>query len=119
MGDDNMAIKCTVTTDLQAKDKNGYSGIQKHVEHDEKINHANQDIVFSETQFNQYDESPKTRAAIDQWNDEHFKDYVEEHDKHQREKGHAERQYGSVKNYLKRKKKSDCCINHRQYGSSK
>ena len=110
MGDDNMSIKCTVTTDLQAKDKNGYSGIQKHVEHDEKINHANQDIVFSETQFNQYDESPKTRAAIDQWNDEHFKDYVEEHDKHQREKGHAERQYGSVKNYLKRKKKATAVL---------
>ena len=110
MGDDNMSIKCTVTTDLQAKDKNGYSGIQKHVEHDENINHANQDIVFSETQFNQYDESPKTRAAIDQWNDEHFKDYVEEHDKHQREKGHAERQYGSVKDYLKRKKKATAVL---------
>ena len=110
MGDDNMSIKCTVTTDLQAKDKNGYSGIQKHVEHDKKINHTNQDIVFSETQFNQYDESPKTRAAIDQWNDEHFKDYVEEHDKHQREKGHAERQYGSVKNYLKRKKKATAVL---------
>ncbi|WP_316250194.1 coiled-coil domain-containing protein [Limosilactobacillus reuteri] len=105
-----MSIKCTVTTDLQVKDKNGYSGIQKHVEHDEKINHTNQDIVFSETQFNQYDESPKTRAAIDQWNDEHFKDYVEEHDKHQREKGHAERQYGSVKNYLKRKKKATAVL---------
>ena len=110
MGDDNMSIKCTVTTDLKAKDKNGYSGIQKHVEHDENINHANQDIVFSETQFNQYDESPKTRAAIDQWNNEHFKDYVEEHDKHQREKGHAERQYGSVKNYLKRKKKATAVL---------
>ena len=110
MGDDNMSIKCTVTTDLQAKDKNGYSGIQKHVEHDENINHANQDIVFSETQFNQYDKSPKTRAAIDQWNNEHFKDYVEEHDKHQREKGHAERQYGSVKNYLKRKKKATAVL---------
>ena len=110
MGDDNMSIKCTVTTDLQAKDKNGYSGIQKHVEHDKKINHTNQDIVFSETQFNQYDKSPKTRAAIDQWNNEHFKDYVEEHDKYQREKGHAERQYGSVKNYLKRKKKATAVL---------
>ena len=110
MGDDNMSIKCTVTTDLQAKDKNGYSGIQKHVEHDKKINHANQDIVFSETQFNQYDESQKTRTTVDQWNDEHFKDYVEEHDKHQREKGHAERQYGSVKNYLKRKKKATAVL---------
>ena len=39
-----MAIKCTVTTDLQAKDTNGYSGIQKHVEHDQSINHSNKDI---------------------------------------------------------------------------
>ena len=30
-GDEIMALKCTVTTDLQAKDTNGYSGIQKHV----------------------------------------------------------------------------------------
>ncbi|OTA43422.1 hypothetical protein BHL85_08740 [Limosilactobacillus reuteri] len=37
----NMAIKCTVTTDLQAKDTNGYSGMQKHVEHDKNINHSN------------------------------------------------------------------------------
>ncbi|MGK4057633.1 hypothetical protein [Limosilactobacillus reuteri] len=105
-----MAIKCTVTTDLQAKDTNGYSGIQKHVEHDEKINHTNKDIVFSETQFNQYNESQQTREAIDKWNDEHFRDYVEEHDKHQRAKGHAERQYGSVKNYLKRKKKATAVL---------
>ena len=105
-----MAIKCTVTTDLQAKDTNGYSGIQKHVEHDEKINHTNKDIVFSETQFNQYNESQQTREAIDKWNDEHFRDYVEEHDKHQRVKGHAERQYGSVKNYLKRKKKATAVL---------
>lgn len=101
-----MAIKCTVTTDLQAKDKNGYSGVQKHVEHDKKINHSNKQIVFDETQFNVYDESAKTRSEIDQWNEQHFKDYVEQHDQHQREKGHAERQYGSVKNYLQRKKKA-------------
>ena len=63
-----MAIKCTVTTDLQAKDTNGYSGIQKHVEHDEKINHSNQDIVFNETQFNVYDKSKATKHAIEEWN---------------------------------------------------
>lgn len=101
-----MPIKCTVTTDLQAKDKNGYSGIQKHVEHDKDIQHSNKDIIFDETQFNVYDESITTRNKIDQWNEQHFKEYVDEHDKHQREKGHAERQYGSVKNYLKRKKKA-------------
>ena len=72
-----MAIKCTVTTDLQAKDTNGYSGIQKHVEHDEKINHSNQDIVFNETQFNVYDESKATKHAIEEQNNKHFQNYVE------------------------------------------
>lgn len=105
-----MELKCTVTTDLQAKDINGYSGIQKHVEHDENIKHSNQDIVFSETRFNQYDESQQTRQNVEKWNEEHFKDFVEEHDQHQREKGHAERQYGSVKNFLKRKKKATAVL---------
>ena len=105
-----MAIKCTVTTDLQAKDTNGYSGIQKHVEHDQSINHSNKDIVFNETQFNVYDESATTRQAIDDWNEQHFHDYVEQHDQHQREKGHAERQFGSVKNYLKNKKKATAVL---------
>ena len=105
-----MAIKCTVTTDLQAKDTNGYSGIQKHVEHDQNINHSNKDIVFNETQFNVYDESTTTRQAIDDWNEQHFHDYVEQHDQHQREKGHAERQFGSVKNYLKNKKKATAVL---------
>ena len=73
----NMELKCTVTTDLQAKDINGYSGIQKHVEHDENIKHSNQDIVFSETRFNQYDESQQTRQNVEKWNEEHFKDFVE------------------------------------------
>lgn len=109
-GDEIMALKCTVTTDLQAKDTNGYSGIQKHVEHDKSINHSNKDIVFSETQFNVYDESTATRQAVDDWNEQHFHDYVEQHDQHQREKGHAERQYGSVKNYLKAKKKATAVL---------
>lgn len=101
-----MAINCTVTTDLQAKDTNGYSGIQKHTEHDKNIKHGNQDIVFDETQFNVYDESEATKQEIAKWNEDHFNDYVVQHDKHQRENGHAERQYGSVKNYLKNKKKA-------------
>lgn len=105
-----MSIKCTVTTDLQAKDTNGYSGIQKHTEHDKNINHSNKQIVFDETQFNVYDESAKTRLTLDQWNEQHFKHYVEQHDQHQRKKGHAERQYGSVKNYLKRKKKATAVL---------
>lgn len=105
-----MSIKCTVTTDLQVKDTNGYSGMQKHVEHDSSINHSNKDIVFDETQFNIYGESQKIRDDLTLWNQEHFQEYVDEHDQHQREKNHPERQYGSVKNYLSGKKKTTAIL---------
>lgn len=105
-----MAIKCTVTTDLQAKDTNGYSGMQKHVEHDKNINHSNKDIVFDETQFNIYNESRKIHDEIDSWNQEHFQSFVKSHDQHQREKNHAERQYGTVKKYLAKKKKATAVL---------
>ena len=39
LGSGELHFIYTVTTDLQAKDINGYSGIQKHVEHDENIKH--------------------------------------------------------------------------------
>lgn len=105
-----MAIKCTVTTDLQAKNTNGYSGMQKHVSHDQNINHSNKDIVFDETQFNIYNESKKVRDEIDAWNKDHFQSFIDEHDKNQREKNHAERQYGTVKNYLAKKKKATAVL---------
>lgn len=101
-----MAIKCTVTTDLRAKDKKGFSGVQKHTEHDSNLNHKNKDIVFDETRFNVYYLGKKAVDNIDRWNESKFKDFVEEHDKHQREKGHPERQWGSVKEYLKSKNKA-------------
>lgn len=109
-GDIKMAIKCTVTTDLQAKDTNGYSGMQKHVEHDSKVNHANKDIIFDETQFNIYNESSTVRDELANWNNKKFEAFVNEHDQHQREKNHPERQYGSVKNYLKGKKKTTAVL---------
>ena len=41
-GDEIMALKCTVTKTYRQKITNGYSGIQKHVEHDQSINHVKQ-----------------------------------------------------------------------------
>lgn len=100
-----MTIECTVTTNLQSTNK-GFSGVQKHVEHDDKINHSNKDINFDETKFNLYSDNTKVDKEVDEWNENKFGDFILEHDKAQREKGHSERQYGSVKNYLSKKKKA-------------
>lgn len=95
-------MKCTVTIDLHA-DKNGYSGIIKHNEHDPEINHSNKDINFEERQFNLYNSNP---TKLNNWNEEKFSDFVSSHDEKQRKSGHADRQYGSVKKYLKTKNKA-------------
>lgn len=95
-------MKCTVTIDLHS-DKNGYSGIIKHNEHDPEINHSNKDINFEERQFNLYNSNP---TKLNNWNEEKFSDFVSSHDEKQRKSGHADRQYGSVKNYLKTKNKA-------------
>lgn len=101
-----MSILCTVTTDLQSKNANGYSGVQKHTEHDPKLNHSNKNINFNETRFNVYNESPKARKAVADWNNERFGDFVRKHDDHQREMGHPERCYGNVQGYLKNRRKA-------------
>lgn len=94
---------CTVTTDLQSKNKNGFSGIVKHVSHDPEINHSNKDINFNESQFNKYNNDV---SKLEKWNEEKFSDYVVNHDIKQRKSGHAERQYGSVKSFLSSKNKA-------------
>ena len=94
---------CTVTTDLQSKHKNGFSGIVKHVSHDPEINHSNKDINFNESQFNKYNNDV---SKLEKWNEEKFSDYVVNHDIKQRKRGHAERQYGSVKSFLSSKNKA-------------
>lgn len=101
-----MSILCTVTTNIQAKNANGYSGIQKHTEHDDNINHSNKDINFDETCFNVYNEGVKARNAVKKWNNDKFGDFVRKHDEHQRETDHSERCYKSVQGYLKNRRKA-------------
>ena len=101
-----MSILCTVTINLQAKNANGYAGVQKHTEHDPNIKHSNRDINFNETRFNVYNESSKARKAVTDWNNERFSDYVRNHDDHQRDMGHPERCYGNVQGYLKKRRKA-------------
>lgn len=99
-----MAVKMTVSNNLQSKDT-GYSGIEKHAEHDPNVNHSNKNIDVDRTQFNRYENSIARKKALEDWQEEKFSEYVEKHDEEQRAKGHPERQYGSVKAFIKRKKK--------------
>lgn len=99
-----MTVKMTVSNNLQSKDT-GYSGIEKHAEHDPNVNHSNKNIDVDRTQFNRYENSIARKKGLEDWQEEKFHDYVEQHDEEQRAKGHPERQYGSVKAFIKRKKK--------------
>lgn len=99
-----MAIQFTVSSEFKSKPK-GYSGIKRHAEHDPELNHKNKNIDKLRTEFNDYDNSATRRQNLQKWQQEKFEDFVAAHDKHQRETGHAERQWGTVKNYIKRKSK--------------
>lgn len=99
-----MAIKFTISTDFKSKPK-GYSGVQRHAEHDPELNHKNKNIDNLRTQFNEYDNRSQRRQNLQNWQQKKFENFVEAHDEHQRETGHAERQWGTVKNYIKRKSK--------------
>lgn len=99
-----MAIQFTVSSEFKSKPK-GYSGIKRHAEHDPDLNHKNKNIDNLRTEFNDYDNSATRRQNLQKWQQEKFEGFVDAHDKHQRETGHAERQWGTVKNYINRKSK--------------
>lgn len=99
-----MAIDMTVSNQINSK-KAGYSGVQKHTEHDPNINHSNINLDVDRLQFNHYENTAERKQALMDWQEEKFHDFVEEHDKHQRETGHGERQWGSVKAYIEKKNK--------------
>lgn len=101
-----MAIKYTVTGDLHSKDTKGYTGVEKHVEHDPNINHRNKNIDVDRSEFNWFENTKERREAVIDWNEKKFNEYVEQHDEQQRKKHHPERQWGSVKRYLKSKNKA-------------
>lgn len=99
-----MTVNMTVSNQINSK-KAGYSGVQKHTEHDPNINHSNKNLDVDRLQFNYYENTLARKTALEDWQEEKFHDFVEDHDKHQRDTGHGERQWGSVKDYIKRKNK--------------
>ena len=76
-----------------------WDGIQKHLEHDENVNHENKYLNTEESKrLRKYNEIVEL-VNFDDWTEKHFKDYVFEHDKKNLEKSRF--CFGSVKNFLK------------------
>lgn len=99
-----MTIEITVTTDIQAS-KSGYAGVKKHTEHDPRVKHSNKDILPNYTKYNAVENSTENSQKLSEWQEDRFGDWLEERNKQQREKGHAERQIDGVKSWLKTKKR--------------
>lgn len=96
-------MKVTSTINF-SKTVNGWSGIKKHVEHDPNVEHSNKDILKDLTQYN-VSGRVFSQAEIDQKMDKYFGEYVKKHDQNAIKSRHPERVYGSVKRFLKSKKK--------------
>lgn len=76
-----------------------WDGIQKHLEHDENVNHENKYLNTVESKrLRKYNEIVEL-VNFDDWTEKHFKDYVFEHDKKNLEKSRFV--FGSVKNFLR------------------
>ena len=76
-----------------------WSGIQKHLEHDENVNHENKYLNTEESKrLKKYNETIDL-VNFDDWTEKHFKNYVFEHDKKNLEKSRFV--FGSVKNFLR------------------
>lgn len=95
-------MKITVTNHVQQSSKSGYSATVNHNRHDPKTNHSNKDINFDLRQFNLLAQGKDRREELERWQEEKFGAWIKEHDRQQREKGHGERQYGSVQAWIKK-----------------
>lgn len=93
-------MKITVTNHIQQSNKSGYSATVNHNRHDPNIKHSNKDIDPNLRQYNVLDQGKDRREELEAWQEKKFGAWIENHDRLQREKGHGERQYGSVQNWL-------------------
>lgn len=76
-----------------------WSGIRKHLEHDENVKHKNKYLETEESKrLRKYNKTVKL-VDFDDWTEKHFKDYVFEHDKKNLDKSRFV--FGSVKNFLR------------------
>lgn len=94
-------MKVTVTNHVEQKKKAGYAGTLAHNRHDPDVEADNQDIDYDMSEYNYLNQGKDRRQDLEAWQQEKFGKWIDDHDRQQREKGHGERQYGSVKNWLR------------------
>ncbi|TPR15636.1 hypothetical protein [Apilactobacillus timberlakei] len=87
-----ITIKVTATSNIQTK-KNGYNGVQKHIERQYK-NDSNKNINDSFSKFNLYGQQSNPDNIVNK----HLASWVKSHDN---KKSNQYRKFGSVENYLK------------------
>ena len=76
-----------------------WSGIRKHLEHDENVKHKNKYLETAESKRLRKYNKTINLVNFDDWTEKHFKDYIFEHDKKNLDKSRFV--FGSVKNFLK------------------
>ena len=76
-----------------------WSGIQKHLEHDENVKHKNKYLETEESKRLRKYNKTINLVDFDKWTEKYFKDYVFEHDKKNLDKSRFV--FGSVKNFLR------------------
>lgn len=91
-------MQTNFTATLNADSKSSWKAIQKHVDHDPNVNHANKDIDKSKTYRNI---EITNLASYEKTLQRQYGAFVKEHDETQ---DRPERRYGSVDNYVKRQK---------------
>ncbi|MGZ7884936.1 hypothetical protein ACXVRB_09975 (plasmid) [Limosilactobacillus ingluviei] len=94
-------MKVTVTNHVEQKKKAGYAGTVAHNRHDPDVEADNLDIDYDMSEYNYLNQGKDRRESLARWQEEKFGKWIDDHDRQQREKGHGERQYGSVKNWLR------------------
>lgn len=90
-----MSYRITVSGNFETK--KGWSGLQKHMEHDSNVDHSNKFLNTDKSkQLRKYNQHI-VLADFDKFCNKEFKDYVDSHDEH-----HAKKeQYGSVDQFIK------------------
>lgn len=90
-----MTINITASGNFE--NKKGWSGLQKHMEHDPKIKHKNKYLNTEESkQLRKYN-SHEVLIDFDKWSNDKFGDFVKAHDENMPNK---RRRFGSVKRFL-------------------
>lgn len=78
--------------------KQSWSGLKKHMEHDPKINHSNQFLNGTESQALRKYNRHQILINYSKWTEQKFGSFVKEHDQKMKDK---RRQFGSVSRFLK------------------